>query len=207
MTPIVLWGILRTALPYLLAAAIGFGGAWKIQAVRIEGVRVELKQARIDLKACRDANETNLETIVNLRREIAQADKTCTERLKINSRKQDKIRQIDEIPPYVPEIEDNGGEKDEKDNAIVVSDDALLNELDGMFNDSTADRKDGIHKTAGSGPAGKTGALSCQMAGGGYTEAVRLYCLDAEAAKNLLKNKELDKAYADELRAILEGLM
>ena len=32
------------------------------------------------------------------------------------------------------------------------------------------------------------------------------YCLDAENAKNLLKNREIDKAYADELKAILEGL-
>jgi hypothetical protein len=32
------------------------------------------------------------------------------------------------------------------------------------------------------------------------------YCLDEGNAKNLLKNRELDKAYSEELRTILEGL-
>lgn len=33
-----------------------------------------------------------------------------------------------------------------------------------------------------------------------------LYCLDRENAKNLLKNRELDKAYQEELRTIIESL-
>ena len=32
------------------------------------------------------------------------------------------------------------------------------------------------------------------------------YCLDAQNAKNLLKNRELDKGYQQELREILQGL-
>lgn len=32
------------------------------------------------------------------------------------------------------------------------------------------------------------------------------YCLDPENAKNLLKNRELDKGYMEEMREILKGL-
>lgn len=32
------------------------------------------------------------------------------------------------------------------------------------------------------------------------------YCLDPENAKNLLKNRELDKGYQEEMREILQGL-
>lgn len=32
------------------------------------------------------------------------------------------------------------------------------------------------------------------------------YCLDEDNAKNLLKNREIDKAYSAELMTILEGL-
>lgn len=196
--------LLLRILPFLLAALIGFGGAWKIQDVRIDSLKVALKQAGNDLKACQGANKTNRETIGNLRKEIAQADKTCTERLRINSKKTGRIRQIDELPPYMPNKENKGGKGDEKISTIAATD-ALLDELNSMFDNSAASNKDGIHKTAGSGASGKTGSLSCQMAGGGYTEAVRFYCLDVENVKNLLKNREIDKAYQDELRAILEG--
>ena len=32
------------------------------------------------------------------------------------------------------------------------------------------------------------------------------YCLDAENAKNLLKNRELDKGYQEEMKTILQSL-
>jgi hypothetical protein len=32
------------------------------------------------------------------------------------------------------------------------------------------------------------------------------YCLDEDNAKNLLKNRELDKGYQEEMRRILEGM-
>jgi len=34
----------------------------------------------------------------------------------------------------------------------------------------------------------------------------RLYCVDAENAKNLLKNRELDKGYKQELKTISEQI-
>lgn len=37
-------------------------------------------------------------------------------------------------------------------------------------------------------------------------ESVNRYCLDAENAKNLLKNRELEKGYQRELRKILEQI-
>ena len=33
-----------------------------------------------------------------------------------------------------------------------------------------------------------------------------LYCIDEDNAKNLLKNREIDKAYQEEMSGILEGL-
>lgn len=33
-----------------------------------------------------------------------------------------------------------------------------------------------------------------------------LYCIDLDKAKGLLKNRELDKGYQEELKKILEGL-
>jgi hypothetical protein len=197
----------------LAALTVGFGAAWFIQGVRVDmkeaGLqkkKVEITAIKKDLLDCQDANKTNQETIGKLKDEVAQADRLCAARLKINSRKAGKIRQIEELKPYVPQadIKKDGG-KDEKANSIVTGD-ALLNELDGLFNEPAAGGKDGIHKATDTGAARETAVLSCQMAASGHTEAVRLYCLDAENVKNLLKNRELDKAYSDEMRTILEGL-
>lgn len=195
----------------LVALAVGFCAAWFIQGVRVnmkeaalQKKQVEIKALKKDLKDCQDANKTNQETIEKLEKDVAQADDLCTARMKINSRKAKRFRQIDETKPYVPEIK--GGKEDESVSSIAVYGDALFDELGGMFNDSAAGGKDGIHKTAGSETSGKTAVLSCQMAGSGYTEAVRLYCLDSAAVKNLLKNRELDKGYQEEMKTILEGI-
>lgn len=39
-----------------------------------------------------------------------------------------------------------------------------------------------------------------------WLENVGLYCVDASNAKNLLKNIEIEKAYGNDLKAILDGL-
>jgi len=44
------------------------------------------------------------------------------------------------------------------------------------------------------------------QAPGSTPASVPLYCLDAENAKNLLMNRELDKGYQDEMKNILFNL-
>jgi len=202
----------KAIVSFATGLALGFGAAWWIQGVRVDIKEAEIQKKKVeiislkkDLKDCQEANKANQETIEKLKDEVAQSYRLCAARLKINNRKAGRIIQIDEIKPYLPQqtgIKKDGG-KDEKVNSANVGD-TLLNELSGMFNDPAAGSKDGIHKTDRAGTADSTAVLSCQMAGSGHTETVRLYCLDSENAKNLLKNREIDKAYTDELRAILD---
>lgn len=191
-------------LPYLITAVVAFGAAWGIQGVRIDGLKVKLEQAGNLLSVCQDANKSSQETIKRLRAEVAGANKLCSTIMSIDSRKTNRVRHIEEITPYTPHKKDDGGKKDEKvDNFIADSSgDALLDELNGMFDGTASNGKDGIHQAADPGITGTAPALSCTMAGSG--QPVRLYCLTAADAKNLLKNGELDRSYTDKLRAILE---
>ena len=190
----------------LTLLSAGFYAAWQIQGIRVEKLKLEASRLQADVAVCQEANKINQETIGKLKKELADAAKVCAKRLKINDRKADRIRQIDEIKPYEFQVANKYGGKNEKVDVYVVTSDTLLNELNRMFNDPATGSKDGIHKTDSTRTADPAAILSCQMAGSGHTETVRLYCLDSENAKNLLKNREIDKAYSDELIAILEGL-
>lgn len=221
LVPKALWVVKNWKTVFLPATGfvIGFGFAWVIQDFRLilKEVDLQTKQTTItvlekDLAECQKINQENQERFKILEKEIIKMDKLCAGRIKIHRQKEDRIRRIDEIPviplppPRIPQenIEKDGG-KDEK-VYIVNSGDPLLDKLNRMFSDPPTNSEDRVYKTASAGDSGETTLLSCQVASSGYIQPVRLYCLDAENAKNLLKNREIDKAYQEELVLILGGM-
>lgn len=60
-------------------------------------LRVEVKSLKADYKLCSEANKTNTETILNLRKEIKNSNSLCEERLKSKENTIKKLREIDKL--------------------------------------------------------------------------------------------------------------
>ena len=101
-------------LPLVLGIAIGASVGWKIQQWRFGGDRVKLN-------ACISANAEKDNTIKMQQEEVAKCNKSCQERLKSKDATLKKMRDIDNLRG-----------KDEKNPS---SGDALLDALNGMYND------------------------------------------------------------------------
>lgn len=135
-----------------IGMAIGAAGAWKVQAVRIGGLKVDLKQVKQEKADCQDANATNAVTIARLQTEIAAAAGLCIKRLAARNDVVARIQRIDAIQvaapgqPAASEQPIAGPVTEELDeskngNPPVVGSDPLLAELNRMF-PGTANRPD-----------------------------------------------------------------
>ena len=138
--------IIKIALPALIAGVISFGGAWKLQGVKMESVRADLKQARIELTAAHAANQSNQEAISRLKDELQKSNIACNTRMKIKEELAAKIRKIDalknektmfdkgnakKIDSGASERLDLEGENEKNSNIDI--DDPILHELNRMF--------------------------------------------------------------------------
>lgn len=201
-------------LPYILGASIAGGAVWEIQGARIESRDADIKVQANFLKAAQKANANNRQTIAALQRDVKHANSLCSTQLAVEKKKTDRIAYIDGLKGEDPapvktntmieKYDVKGGVPNESDNQTAVDTDPLYVELNGMFHGSDAGNRAAAHKEGS--PPGTPGAiiLSCAVDGGG--PPVRLYCLDEEGAKNLLKNQALDSAYQEELLNILDTL-
>lgn len=108
---------------YLLISAVslfaGFTIAWKMQELKVVKLESELKSIKQELSQCREALESNLGTIENLKKEIWQAEALCKKRLKTKEETLRALQRIDEL----------GERKDEKGHTV----DTMLDALRGMF--------------------------------------------------------------------------
>ena len=133
--------------------AIGAAGAWKIQGVRIDGLKVDMARLTQENTACADANASSVSTIGKLREEISGAANLCKSRVAAKNDLVSRLQRIDSIqgaPPAPAAVaaptealvgSEEGVQYDEAKNmaAPVAGADPLLAELNGMF-PGTADR-------------------------------------------------------------------
>ena len=103
------WGI-----PFIIGGMIFGGAAWKIQGVR-------LSVAKADFATCSIANQTNTETIEQLKKQAESYNKSCQERIKGKDGTINRLREIDNLRGS------NGQKVDANSN------DPILNQLRGMF--------------------------------------------------------------------------
>lgn len=164
------WSIIGFGLKYwkyivssVAALAVGFGAAWYIQGIRVEYAKSEIEDLKSQIERCQAANETNQETIGNLKIEIESAQSLCKSRLGVKDKIITKLREIDALkgkhPKAAPDtvaLTDSGrsGSKNveghpesalynkevEDEKGISDVGDPILHELNRMF--SKADSKD-----------------------------------------------------------------
>lgn len=205
--------------PYLLAALAGGILVGKVEEFRITKLKAEINQIKTDVVGCRQANSTNIETIGALQADQARREGICNDRLKGRNRLVKRLIEIDTLPKgsrtaegknhatgaegVAPlSVRNTGGDHVQDDSDVDGSgDDLLLVELNRMYGRESGG-KNGVDKTGGSDAAGASGILPGQMA----TDGEVMYCLDAESAKALLKNRAIGDNYADELSLILEAI-
>jgi len=125
--------------------AIGAAGAWKVQAVRIDGLKVEIASLQQENKACAEANAANIVTVGKLKSEVARAGKLCNARVTAKNNLVSRLQRIDEIQVQQPapaamstesideSVTEVSHDTDENGLPPVVAPDALLVELNGMF--------------------------------------------------------------------------
>ena len=177
-------GVIGLLVGMLLAGA----GVWWAKDQQVKAVKVELQTAK-------DANASLEKAKESLREEVKKMDKSCTARINSKDTTIKRLKEIDGLKP-------TGGTTNETNNAVTGdSGDPILDELNGMWQQS--DNQDGVHQTNDTGASGETGLLPGQV---GEKVIEGLYCLDAENAKNLLKNRELDNDHLQQHVEIIEGL-
>jgi len=184
-------------LDYLKGGVIGLlvgmilagGGVWWAKDQQVKAVKVELQAAK-------DANQSNLTTIAELKKEAENLNKSCTARVNIKDQTIKRLKAIDSLKGTVSKDE----EVDNK-SAVGGSGDDILDELNGMWEQGAG--PDGVRQAEDPGSPAATGLLPGRVAEK-VTEG--LYCLDAENAKNLLKNKALQDDREKNLEQIIEGL-
>ena len=122
---------------FLVGSLLGGAAAWKIQAVRIDGLKVETQRLTQENEACAKANTGNKATIEKLKGEIARAGKLCGARLKAKDALAARLQQIDAIK--TPEARDETATTQDDGNSPAA--DPLFIELNGMWGDNKADRQ------------------------------------------------------------------
>lgn len=115
--------------PYLVAAIIGGIVVGKVQQVRIDGVRADLAQVKVELSTCQAANLTGQATIGSLRQEVKDALSGCDARVLVKDKVAANIRRIDGLRP----TREASHEKKSPGNNSGATDDPLLDELNRMF--------------------------------------------------------------------------
>lgn len=93
----ILTSLLNKLIPYKLYLY----GAVVLAFVSLLGynwyLRVEVKSLKTDYKLCNEANKTNNETILSLRKEIKNSNSLCEERLKSKENIIKKLKEIDKL--------------------------------------------------------------------------------------------------------------
>lgn len=156
----------------------------------------QVKAVKVELQAAKDANESNLTTIAELKKEAENLNKSCTARVNIKDQTIKRLKQIDSLKGTV--------KHEEIGNKNIVaggSGDDILDELNGMWGEGTG--QDGVRQADDPGPPAAAGLLPGKVAEE-MTEG--LYCLDAENAKNLLRNKALQDDREKDLERTIEGM-
>ncbi len=180
-------GVIGLLVGMLLAGA----GVWWAKDQQVKAVKVELQAAK-------DANEANLTTIAELKKEAENLNKSCTARIQTKDNTIKRLKYIDSLKP-------TGVTTHETNNAVTGGSggtDPIFDELNGMWGEPT-DNTDGVHKTNDTATSAETGLLPGAV---GEKVIEGLYCLDAENAKNLLRNKALQDDREKNLEQSLEGL-
>jgi hypothetical protein len=156
----------------------------------------QVKAVRVELQAAKDANATNVTTIAELKKEAENLNKSCTARVNIKDQTIKRLKQIDSLKGTV--------KHEEIGNKNIVaggSGDDILDELNGMWGEGTG--QDGVRQADDPGPPAAAGLLPGKVA---EEMSEGLYCLDAENAKNLLRNKALQDDREKSLEQSIEGL-
>ena len=114
----------------------------------------QVKAVKVELQAAKDANQTNQETIKNLKDETENLNKSCTARIQTKDKTIRKLKEIDSLKPG--EVNDATGNNSVGGN----SGDSILDALNGMWD---TDNKDGVRPAGNTGTAGETGLLPGEM--------------------------------------------
>lgn len=116
---------------------VGFGIAWHIQGIRVDRGDAKLQKKEVEvarlasnLEDCQDANALNTKTIRALKGEVNRVNSLCASRLKVKDSVIDKLKEIQGLKTEG---------KNEKGN--IVSGDALLDRLNGMFDNAKTNNK------------------------------------------------------------------
>lgn len=190
----------RKAVPYLAAFVAGMVLVNWIDTARINNLKADVKkiaaeltQAKTDLSACQDANDTNQKTIGTLKSEIDRSAAQCTARLRGKERTLASLQRIDAMRP-------SGGSHEKADKTAAGSTaDPVLGELNRMWS-TAADSQNRVAAAPGTDDAGNPQVLPRELDG----SRRRLYCLDFTNAVDLIKNLILMQGYASELEMIIE---
>jgi hypothetical protein len=113
-------GIIGLIVGMILAGA----GVWWAKDQQVKAVQVELQAAK-------DANQTNLTTIAELKKEAENLNKSCTERIQTKDNTIKRLKYIDSLKP-------TGVTTHETNNTVAGgSGDAILDELNGLYGKQT----------------------------------------------------------------------
>lgn len=167
-------------------------GVW-IQTSRINSLKSDIAQSRLNTEACIAANVDGQKTINELKKERERAGKSCAKQIAEKNKLIDELRKIDET---------RGGNNGTRTsgNGMAGSDsyssgNALLDLLNGML-PAEGGGQDGVCKAGDPGVARGTEMVSRDV----------LYCLDEVNAKNLAKDWALCKAWALDGVNVIEGM-
>ena len=112
---------------YFLVGVICLFLAYQFQQFRINNLKADLREVRAEVSSLKEANETNQETIGNLKADVTKTNAICAKRL---ISKDALIRELQRIDS----INNQGG-----NNAIGSNSDPLIREFNSLFTSSSAD--------------------------------------------------------------------
>ncbi len=131
--------IARILCPYLIGAVIAGGCAWKIQGIRMDALKNRLAVQKAEILSCQDANKVCGETIIKLKADIQKATANCEKRISVRNELMDRIREIDELKPNMPDTTPRpnlpGAGKEGKyvENGLTGGTDPILYELNRVW--------------------------------------------------------------------------
>jgi len=136
-----------------------------VQKMQVDWLRIDLKQAQLNVTTYRTANAKNIAAISSLKAEVENAIDLGEQRLKRKGRVLSSIKEIDDLPePQVCKGTSSGHPINQPDEVtheerdVNSTDDPILRELNRMY-DGSGGSPDGVHKTTGPPATGRSGLL------------------------------------------------
>jgi hypothetical protein len=136
---------------FILAAVAA--AALTVDELRVRALKMDIRHAEIDLKACQDANKANQHTIQELKRERQASIAGYEARMQTKDAAVRRLQEIDRLK----------GGKNEK-TAALLGTDPLLDELNRMWRDNSSGSKDGVHQDSDPRSAPGSALLSRRLA-------------------------------------------